>query len=102
MALSFDTNIWRNKRRMAYIALGSTIVFTIFFFVICVINPIFVPLFVFDEFRIRILSDVIEWFYLTMASIIGAYIGFTSWIANRHIKSQPDKPPKPIHLDQHD
>lgn len=31
--------------------------------------------------RLTALNDVITWFYFTMASIVGAYMGFATWSA---------------------
>jgi len=61
---------WKNRRRMAWISLLSMIAVTAFLF-----TPI-VP-----ESRLAILTDVITWFYFSMASIIGFYMGATTWAA---------------------
>lgn len=60
-------DIWRNRRRMAYVSLFSIIFMT------------FLLLFVIPNERIKILSEVIMWFYFSMASVIGSYMGFTTW-----------------------
>ena len=57
----------RNKRRMAWIALLSILVVT------------GLMMFVVDMDRLDKLSDVVVWFYFSMASIIGAYMGMTTW-----------------------
>jgi uncharacterized protein YebE (UPF0316 family) len=31
--------------------------------------------------RLNTLQDVISWFYFSMASIVGAYMGFATWSA---------------------
>jgi hypothetical protein len=64
---------WRNRRRMAWVSLISMLVATALSF------------FVVPEHRLKLLGDVITWFYFTMASIVGAYMGFTTWA---HIKDQ--------------
>lgn len=58
---------WRNRRRMAWIALISILVATILAF------------FIIPESRLKLLSDVINMFYLSMASIVGAYVGFATF-----------------------
>lgn len=72
-----DTNTkevlrWKNRRRMAWISLSSMIVVT----VILLFAPISIE-------RIKVLSNTIEWFYFSMASIIGAYMGFTTWSSKK-------------------
>lgn len=57
---------WKNRRRMAWIALASILVVTILAF------------FVVEESRLKLLGDVINMFYLSMASIVGAYLGFAT------------------------
>lgn len=61
---------WYHRRRMAYLALYSMLAVTALMF-----TP-WVPL-----SRLEKLADVIEWFYFSMASIVGAYMGFASWSA---------------------
>lgn len=58
---------WKNRRRMAWTALVGMLVVTILAF------------FVIPESKLALLSEVITWFYFSMASIIGAYMGFTTW-----------------------
>ena len=58
---------WRNRIRMAWVSLISMLVVTILAF------------FVIPESRLVLLSDVITWFYFGMVSIIGSYMGFTTW-----------------------
>jgi len=58
---------WQNRRRMAWIALSSILVVTILAF------------FVVAESRLKLLGDVINMFYLSMASIVGAYVGFATF-----------------------
>jgi len=57
---------WQNRRKMAWIALASILVVTILAF------------FVVEESRLKLLGDVINMFYLSMASIVGAYVGFAT------------------------
>lgn len=58
---------WKNRRRMAWISLISILVVT------------FLSFFVVNEGRLKLLSDVINMFYLSMASIVGAYVGFATF-----------------------
>jgi hypothetical protein len=63
--------MWRNRRRMAWLAFGSMIVVTgLCFFV--------VPL---D--RLEKLTDVVTWFYMTMATVVGAYMGLSTYASVR-------------------
>lgn len=57
---------WKNRRRMAWIALISILIVTILAFFVVV------------ESRLKLLGDVINMFYLSMASIVGAYVGFAT------------------------
>lgn len=60
---------WKNRRRMAWIALISMIFIT---FLILFTNLV-------PESRLKVLSEVITWYYFCSASIIGAYMGFTTY-----------------------
>lgn len=57
---------WQNRRRMAWLSLTSILIVTILAF------------FVVPESRLKLLGDVINMFYLSMASIVGAYVGFAT------------------------
>lgn len=57
---------WKNRRRMAWVALVSILIVTILAF------------FIVAESRLKLLGDVINMFYLSMASIVGAYVGFAT------------------------
>lgn len=59
----------KNQRKMAYIALGSIIGVTLI-----LLTP-FVP-----ESRILALSDPLGWFYISMASLVGTYMGIVGWM----------------------
>lgn len=62
----------KHQRKMAYIALISMILFTVLLF-----SPI-IP-----DTRIQLLDEVSGLFYISMASIVGAYMGFTSWMSRK-------------------
>ena len=55
-----------SQRKMAWTALVSILIVT------------FLSFFVVEESRLKLLSDVINMFYLSMASIVGAYVGFAT------------------------
>lgn len=59
--------MWRNRRRMAWLAFISIIVMA----GLC--------LFVVDPSRLDKLETVITWFMMAMASIVGAYMGFSTY-----------------------
>lgn len=58
---------WRNRRRMAWLAFLAMIVATglCFFWV--------------DESRLDKLDTIVTWFYMACASIVGAYMGFSTY-----------------------
>ena len=62
-ALTLDNERWKNRRRMSWIALWATLLVT-------AAMMFWVP-----ESRISSLDEVVVWFYVSMASIIGVYIG---------------------------
>lgn len=64
---------WKNRRRMAWISLISMILIT---YLILFTNIV-------PESRLTILSDVITWYYGGSVSIIGFYMGMTTYA---HIK----------------
>jgi hypothetical protein len=58
---------WKNRRRMAWVSLIAMLVATgLVFFIV-------------PESRLKIIGDVITWFYFAMTSVVGAYMGFTTW-----------------------
>jgi hypothetical protein len=65
---------WKNRRRMAWVSLFSMIVVT---FVILFTDTISVE-------KLKIISEMLVWFYFSMASVIGAYMGFTTWAAKKN------------------
>lgn len=73
MSTEVATNVtpqirWKNRRRMAWVSLGSIVGVTI----LLLFGPI-------DNERLKVISDPITWFYFSSASVIGAYMGFTTW-----------------------
>lgn len=59
-------NRWKHRRRMAYIAL------------ICIIYVTYQSLYYIPQERLGALEEIITWFFITMGSIIGAYVGFST------------------------
>lgn len=60
---------WQNRRRMAWLSLVSMIVITYM-----ILFTKLVP-----ETKLAVLGDVITWYYFCSASIIGMYMGATTW-----------------------
>jgi len=57
---------WKNRRRMAWLCL-------IAIFIVMAIAMFKIP-----NDRLALLSELIGWFFTVMASIIGAYVGFST------------------------
>ena len=57
---------WTNRRRMAWLALISIVVVTLCAF------------FLVPVAKLKVLGEVITWFYFTMTAIVGAYMGLTT------------------------
>ena len=63
---------WRNRRRMAWTSLIAMLVVSL--------TLLFAPI---PDERLRILADPLTWFFFSMTSIIGAYMGFTTWASRK-------------------
>lgn len=63
---ALTANRWKHRRRMAYIALISMLVVT------------YLCMFKVPTDKLSTLSDVVNWFYVTMGTIVGAYMGFST------------------------
>lgn len=61
-------DLWKNRRRMGYIALLSMVAVTAY-----AMSPWL------ELDRLKALESVLTWFYTAMASIIASYMGFTTW-----------------------
>ena len=59
---------WKNRRRMAWISLAGIMLVTF----LLLFGPI-------NSERLKVISEPITWFYFSCASVIGAYMGFTTW-----------------------
>ena len=58
------------QRQMAWVAMGSMIVFTL---------AVFLP--IFPDARIKALSELFGLFYIGQAGVVGAYMGMTAYMA---------------------
>ena len=58
------------QRRMAWVAMGSMIVFTF---------AVFLP--IFPDARIKALSDLFGLFYIGQAGVVGSYMGMSAYMA---------------------
>jgi hypothetical protein len=67
-----ERNKWRGRRRMAAISLASMIILMTLL--------LFAPI---AESRIKLLEEPVTWFFFSMASVIGAYMGFTTWASKK-------------------
>lgn len=59
-----------SQRRMAWIAIGSMILFTGLLF-----SPIV------SDSRVSALADLLGLFYIAQAGVVGAYMGVTAWMS---------------------
>ena len=60
------------QKRMAWIAMGSMIVFSI---------VLFLP--VISDNRVKALADLLGLFYIAQAGVVGAYMGTTAWMSRK-------------------
>jgi|GEM_PF-2037388 len=72
-----ERNKWRGRRTMAGISLASMI--------LVMASLLYGPI---SEARIKTLEEPITWFFFSMASVIGAYMGFTTWASKRKGKDE--------------
>ena len=63
---------WKNRRRMAWTAMVAMLV--------VVMMLLFGPI---PESRIAVVKEPLTWFFFAMASVIGAYMGFTTWASKK-------------------
>ena len=63
-----SSDLWKNRRRMGFIALFSMVAVTAY-----AMSPWI------ELDKLKALESVITWFYTAMASIIASYMGFTTW-----------------------
>ena len=60
------------QKRMAWLAIGSMIIFSA-----CIFMPI-IP-----ESRVNALGEILGLFYIAQAGIVGAYMGVTAWMSRK-------------------
>lgn len=63
---------FKNRRKMAWAAMICLLVYTAI---------LFTPLV--DSERIKSLENILDMFYIAMASIVGAYMGFATWASKK-------------------
>ena len=68
----------KSRRQMAWLALISMLMVT------------YCALFKVSPERLKVLSEVITWFYFTMASIVGSYVGFSAYLDMKSPKKGDD------------
>jgi len=67
---------WKNRRRMAWMSLISMILVTF--------GILFTELVSVE--RLNVLGDVITWYYFSCASVVGMYMGATTWASIKGVK----------------
>lgn len=60
---------WINKKKMAWVALIGILV-------ICILS-----FFIISEVKLKVLEEIIIWSFIILGSIVGAYMGFSSFAA---------------------
>ena len=63
---------WKNRRLMAWTSLVGML-----FITLCLL---FAPV---KVQRLKVVSEPITWYYFASASVIGAYMGFTTWASKK-------------------
>lgn len=80
--IAIESQRWKHRRRMAYVALYSIIVVM----ALC--------LFYLDKDRINVLQNVLNWFFTVMGTIVTAYFGFATWANLSGNNNPPSSGPK--------
>ena len=60
-----------NRRRQAWLAMWAMVGVTILL------------MFAVPESKIKLRTDILPFFYITMASVVGAYHGFSAWLGKK-------------------
>ena len=60
-----------NRRRQAWLAMWAMVGVTILL------------MFAVPESKIKLITDILPFFYITMASVVGAYHGFSAWLGKK-------------------
>lgn len=79
--MQLDNERWKNRRQMAWISLTAMIIATAAMFTV-------VP-----ETKIEMLDEIVAWFMMAMASIVGTYIGTATWAQVSSARGQRQQPP---------
>jgi hypothetical protein len=66
--LELEKRKWKNRRKMAWVSLVAMIVITL--------ALLFAPI---PEGRLKIIAEPVIWSYFAFTSVIGAYMGFTTY-----------------------
>lgn len=72
MEIDLTKNRFRNRRKMAWLAMVSMVSLT---------SILLTDLISLE--RIKVVDNVFEMFYIAMASVVGAYMGFTTWASKK-------------------
>ena len=64
---------WKNRRRMAWLSLIAMFAMT---------GLVFFTDLVPDD-RMQVLKEPLTWFYFSCISVVGAYMGFTTWASRK-------------------
>lgn len=64
---------WKNRRRMAWLSLFAMFAMTYFVFFTDLV----------DVERMKVLKEPLTWFYFACISVVGAYMGFTTWASKK-------------------
>jgi hypothetical protein len=65
--VEIERSKWKSRRQMAWVSLFSMIIVT----GLC--------MFLVPIEKMKVIEEMISWFFIAMASVIGAYMGFTTW-----------------------
>jgi len=67
---------WENRRRMAWTSLIMMIAETVILIYIAAFTTV-------DMDRLKTIAEPLGWSYIGFMSVIGAYMGFTTWASKR-------------------
>lgn len=72
LTVKTKNEMWSSRRQMAWVSLFGIIIPTIF-----------IIFYVTDTGLMDKIADLMSWYYIALASIVGAYMGFKSWATIR-------------------
>ncbi|MFW9871618.1 MAG: hypothetical protein ACFFG0_00835 [Candidatus Thorarchaeota archaeon] len=70
--IELEKRKWKNRRKMAWTSLISMNIITLIL--------LFAPI---SDARLKVIAEPLTWSYLAFTSVIGAYMGFTTWASRR-------------------